>query len=156
MLAEVRRVIRNRVGRRNHQKQQALRSLQGFVKQKMLTESLNVIYYHALFTFLDRPKQSSLLSSAKSRRHLVPSRNKALINLMMSLLLVVLILGYAHLWLMLILGQGIFHAEITFFLFVKKLWLHSSHLLHNHDVADVMLDVLAKLTTSSIVFITQG
>jgi len=59
----------------------------------MLTESLNVIYYHALFTFLDRPKQSSLLSSAKSRRHLVPSRNKALINLMMSLLLVVLILG---------------------------------------------------------------
>lgn len=50
--------------------------------------------------FLDSPKHISIFSSAKSRRHLEPSRNKASINLMMSQPLVVLISGYVHLWLM--------------------------------------------------------
>lgn len=61
--------------------------------------------------FFDSPKHISLLSSAKSRRHLEPSRNKASINLMMSQPLVVLILGYVHLWL----SFANFYAEITLF-----------------------------------------
>ena len=50
--------------------------------------------------FLDSPKHISLFSSAKSRRRLEPSRNKASINLMMSQPLVVLISGYV--WLMML------------------------------------------------------
>ena len=98
--------LRNLVARRNHWKRLVQHHHQpGFIIHVIPP----VLFYYLILNalqlteqlhFMDNPNLISFLFLAKDKRQLEPSRNKASINLMMSQLLVVLILGYESSWLM--------------------------------------------------------
>lgn len=99
-------LLRNRVARRNHWNRLVQHHHHpGFIIHVIppvpffLSDSECIKVTEQLH-FMDNPNLISFLFLAKDKRQLEPSRNKASINLMMSQLLVVLILGYVSSWLM--------------------------------------------------------